>query len=152
MTLSGLLIVCNPQQMDVLRCGFDCGDVIAIAELVWGFDRWCFIAGLILVAKGLWVVLCQPQERFVVLLGVLWYCMVLWVVREPQKRAQDLGIKLQQRIRAASALPRVAPPWWELVPLKCLSNILPPASPPVLLEEMLTESKCFSSFPLTLNF
>ena len=55
-----------------------------------------------LVAKGLWVVLCQPQERFVVLLGVLWYCMVLWVVREPQKRAQDLGIKLQQRI---SALP-----------------------------------------------
>ena len=58
----------------LLRCGFDCGDVIVIAELVWGFDRWCFIAGVSLVAKGLWVVLCQPQERFVVLLGIAWYC------------------------------------------------------------------------------
>ena len=84
--------------------------------------------------------------------GIAWYCG--WCVSHRRGlRIWGLSSNNASGPRAPYQVPpRVAPPWWELVPLKCLSNILPPASPPVLLEEMLTESKCFSSFPPTLNF
>ena len=109
----------NPYQMGV----------IAQQLCLWICDCGCWLA------KGLWVVSqSHKSEAYctTVYHNVPYHkCSTVWVVREPQKRAQDLGIKLQRVGAAASVLPSLLPSGTNhgenlFPPLtKCLANILP---------------------------
>ena len=118
---------------------------------------YCRYCGLLIVDYDPWngAYKADPHKIDVIAQQRLWSWMWLrvwavlakglWVVREPQKRAQDLGIKLQ-RSAAASLLPS---------PTKCHTMVRTcfVLSPQVFGQritgpKMLTEDKFFSSFPL----
>ena len=118
---------------------------------------YCRYCGLLIVDYDPWngAYKADPHKIDVIAQQQLWLWMWLrvwgvlakglWVVREPQKRAQDLGIKLQ-RSAAASLLP--SPTKCHTTVRTCFVLSSQVFGQSITLPKMLTEHKFFSSFPL----